>query len=112
MDAHPLDRYAGSWALVTGSARQEGLGFAFARQLAARRINVALVDILAEELEARATELRSTCGVSIRTVATDLGYLESFPSLQEAMQDMDVDILVCNHMYTPTDTPMTVSVMH
>src|SRR5258705_4675041 len=105
MAAHPLDRYAGSWALVTGSARLEGLGFAFARQLASRRINVTLVDILAEELEARAEELRSSYGVSVRALPTDLGDLECIRSVQEALQDTDVDILICNHMYTPTDTP-------
>ena len=105
MGAHPLDRYVGSWALVTGRARQEGLGFAFARKLAARRINIALVDILAEDLEARAEELRSSYGVSVRALPADLGDLECFRSVQEALQDINVDILICNHMYTPTDTP-------
>ncbi len=105
MAAHPLDRYAGSWALVTGSARKEGLGYAFVRQLAARRINVVLVDILAEELDARAAELQSNYGVSVRAIAADLGDLESISSVQDALQEINIDILVCNHMYTPTDTP-------
>jgi uncharacterized protein len=103
--AHPLDRYAGSWALVTGSARAEGLGFALARKLASRRVNVVLVDVLAEELEARAEELRSSYGVSVRALPADLGDVERVRSVQEALQDTDIDILICNHMYTPTDTP-------
>jgi uncharacterized protein len=81
MAEHPLDAYAGCWALVTGSARREGLGFAFARELASRRINIALVDILGEELEQRAAELRSSYGISVRTVATDLACLESIAAL-------------------------------
>src|SRR5256714_10294210 len=105
MAAHPLERYAGSWALVTGSARLEGLGFAFARALAARRVNVVLVDILAEELEARAEELRSSYGVSVRVLPADLGDVGCIRSMQETLQDIDVDIVICNHMYTPTDTP-------
>src|SRR5258705_13949986 len=105
MAAHALDRYAGSWALVTGSARQEGLGFAFARQLASRRINVTLVDILAEELEARAEELRWGYGVSGRALPTDLGDLECIRSLQDELQDKIVDILICNHLDPPPDPP-------
>jgi short-subunit dehydrogenase len=105
MAVHPLDRYAWSWALVTGSARLEGLGFAFARKLAARRVNVVLVDILVEELEVRAEELRSSYGVSVRALPADLGDVECIRSVQEVLQDTDVDILICNHMYTPTDTP-------
>jgi uncharacterized protein len=67
MAAHPLDRYASSWALVTGSAREDGLGFALARELAERRINVVLVDVLVEQLELRAAELRWSHGVSVRS---------------------------------------------
>ena len=54
---HPLDRFAGSWAVVTGSARKQGLGYAFARQIAGRGGNLVLVDILNDELEARAEML-------------------------------------------------------
>lgn len=39
------------------------------------------------------------------TVAADLGDIESVSSLQDTLRDIDVDILVCNHMYAPTDTP-------
>jgi NAD(P)-dependent dehydrogenase (short-subunit alcohol dehydrogenase family) len=38
-------------------------------------------------------------------VAADLGDIESVSSLQDTLRDIDVDILVCNHMYAPTDTP-------
>ncbi|SPM32309.1 Short-chain dehydrogenase, partial [Mycobacterium rhizamassiliense] len=102
---HPLDRYVGSWALVTGSAGERGLGFAYAREIASRRINLVLVDILAEELEARAAELRTNYDVEVRTVAVDLGDLSVYPRIMDQLSDIDVDVLVCNHMYTPKDTP-------
>lgn len=102
---HPLDRYAGSWALVSGSARQEGLGFAYAREIAGRRINVVLVDILAEELTARAATLRTEYGIQVRTIAADLGDLAVYPRILDEVADVDIDVLVCNHMYTPKDTP-------
>ena len=105
MAAHPLDRYDGSWALVTGCARAEGLGYAIARRLTTRRINVVLVDILADQLEVRAAELRSRQGVSVRTVVADLADLEAISSIPQAVEDVEVDVLVCNHMFTPSDTP-------
>ncbi|SOX52785.1 hypothetical protein MAAFP003_1452, partial [Mycobacterium ahvazicum] len=102
---HPLDRYAGSWALVTGSAGERGLGFAYAREIASRRLNLVLVDILAEELEARATALRTEYGVEVRTIAADLGDLLVYPKILDQLADLTVDVLICNHMYTPKDTP-------
>ncbi|WP_084298631.1 SDR family NAD(P)-dependent oxidoreductase [Mycobacterium genavense] len=102
---HPLDRYVGSWALVTGSAGERGLGFAYAREIASRRVNLVLVDILAEELEARATALRTEYGVEVRTIAADLGDLSVYPKIVDQLADVTVDVLVCNHMYTPKDTP-------
>jgi short-subunit dehydrogenase len=41
----------------------------------------------------------------VRTLTADLGDVEGIRSVQEAMQGMDVDVLICNHMYTPVDTP-------
>ncbi|WP_167107585.1 SDR family oxidoreductase [Mycobacterium sp. DL592] len=102
---HPLDRFAGSWALVTGSARSEGLGYALARQLSQRRINVVLVDVLDEDLLARAAELRQAYGIEVRPIAADLAELASYPRILNALSDIDVDVLICNHMFTPKDTP-------
>ena len=105
MKPHPLDTYRGCWALVTGSARPEGLGFAFARELAARGINLALIDILDQELHARAGQLQTQYGINVLAIPADLGDLESFPRIQDALHDVDVEILVCDHMYTPKETP-------
>jgi uncharacterized protein len=102
---HPLDRYVGSWAVVTGSAGERGLGFAYAREIAGHRVNLVLVDILAEELEARAATLRTKYGVEVRTIAVDLGDLSVYPTILERLADVNVEVLVCNHMYTPKDTP-------
>jgi len=102
---HPLDGFAGSWALVTGSAREQGLGFAFARQIAARNINLVLLDILDEELQSRAAELRSQYGVEVRPIAADLGDLSVYPAIMDALGDVSVDVLICDHMFSPKDTP-------
>lgn len=103
--AHPLEIYRSSWALVTGAAREEGLGFAYARQLAEHGLNLVLVDILNEELEVRAKQLRDVHGVEARTVAADLGDLAAYQRIDDATQDVTIDVLICDHMYTPADTP-------
>ena len=51
-------RFKGGWALVTGSARKQGLGYAFCRGLAAQGINIVLADMLADDLVARAAPPR------------------------------------------------------
>lgn len=98
-------RYAGGWAVVTGAARQEGLGYAFARQIAVEGVNLVLVDVMGDELARRAAELRADHGIQVRTAICDLAERGPWPALDEATAGIEVDLLVCNHMFTPADTP-------
>ncbi|KUI26486.1 hypothetical protein AU195_05620 [Mycobacterium sp. IS-1496] len=100
-----IDAYAGGWALVSGAARAEGLGFAFARRLAAAGLNLVLTDVLDADLSARADELVSQFGVDVRTAVCDLGSPAPYPELEAAVAGVAIDVLVCNHMFTPADTP-------
>jgi uncharacterized protein len=100
-----LSAYRQGWALVSGAARAQGLGYAFARQLAVEGVNLVLVDILDEELQARARELREEFGVDVRAAACDLGAQAPYEAIEEAVRGLDIDVLVCNHMFTPMDTP-------
>ncbi|MCA9901477.1 MAG: SDR family NAD(P)-dependent oxidoreductase [Ardenticatenaceae bacterium] len=95
----------GPWAIVTGAARAEGLGFGFARQLAGRHINLVLVDILSDELEARAQELRERYLVNVKPVMLDLGRADFLPELTAVTDELEIGLLVCNHMFTPVETP-------
>lgn len=99
-----LQQY-GPWAIVTGAARAEGLGYGFARQLAGRHINLVLVDILADALEARAQELRDRYHVHVKPVVLDLGRPDFLPELTAVTDDLEIGLLVCNHMFTPKETP-------
>ncbi len=99
-----LRRY-GPWALVTGAARAEGLGYSFARHLAGRGLNLVLVDIAGEELAARAEELQAKYLVKVRPVALDLGREDFLGALLAQTADITVGMLICNHMWTPKDTP-------
>jgi short-subunit dehydrogenase len=90
-----ISKYAQSWALVTGAAREQGLGYAFARQLAVEGLSLLLVDILNEELHARAKELRRQFGVDVRTATCDLGAHAPYKTVDEAVGGLDIDVLVC-----------------
>jgi short-subunit dehydrogenase len=98
------ERY-GNWALVTGSARKTGLGFTFARQLAGQGFNLVLVDILADDLAGRARELCEQFPVEVRTAPVDLSQPDFMAALEPYTRDVPIGLLVCNHMYTPADTP-------
>lgn len=100
-----LASYRHRWALVTGAAREQGLGYAFARQLAVAGMNLILVDVLGAELGRRADELRFDFDIEIRTAVCDLGEPAPYEAVEAVVGDIDVDVLICNHMFTPVDTP-------
>ncbi|MCA9957798.1 MAG: SDR family NAD(P)-dependent oxidoreductase [Anaerolineales bacterium] len=101
----PFNVKYGPWAIVTGAARAEGLGYGFARQLAGQRLNLILVDVLAEELQARAAELQQKYMVKVKPVALDLQRPDFLPDLLAATDGLEIGLLVCNHMFTPKETP-------
>jgi short-subunit dehydrogenase len=84
----------GVWALVTGSGN--GLGAEFAQQIAARGLNVVLVDVDAAGLERTETEIRQKTGQQTRTLTLDLTRVESITTILEATQDLDIGLLVNN----------------
>jgi short-subunit dehydrogenase len=81
-----LEKY-GTWALIVGGS--EGIGAAFARKLAAKQFNIALVARKEQPLAALATELRAT-GVDVRMLSADL----SRPDVLEKVRTMTDDIVV------------------
>ena len=101
----PFNLRYGPWAIVTGAARAEGLGYGFARHLAGQQINLVLVDILADDLTARSAELRQKYMVKVKPVALDLGQPDFITQLLAETDGLEIGLLVCNHMFTPTDTP-------
>ena len=84
----------GPWALILGAS--EGIGAAFATQLAESGMNLILVARRSQQLEAFAEELRASCDVQIRTESLDLGE-DSLPSdLEERLPNEDIGLVVYN----------------
>lgn len=86
----------GSWALVTGAS--SGIGEAFARKLAERKIPVLLVARTATALEGLADELGERHAVPVESIPLDLSRPESPAELFAATEGSGrpVDLLVNN----------------
>jgi short-subunit dehydrogenase len=91
-------RRYGPWALIAGAS--EGLGAEFARQLAARGLNLVLVARRAELLAALGDELRAGCGVEVRALALDLGAADLAARLETAVAGLEIGLLVYNAAYS------------
>ena len=85
------ERY-GPWALITGAS--SGIGREFARQTAARGLNVALVARRAERLAALADELAMRHAIDTRVVAVDLCYDDFLDPIRAATTDLEIGLLV------------------
>ena len=86
------ERY-GPWALVTGAG--QGMGAAFASDLAGRGVAVALVDRDEHLLAARAGELRGR-GVQAREIVTDLVEPGAAGRVLDAVADVEIGLFVSN----------------
>lgn len=82
----------GPWALVTGAS--DGIGRAFAEELARRGLDLVLVARREATLASLAGELMRTHGIATRVVALDLGRPESPAELAAATADLDLGLLV------------------
>ena len=84
----------GPWALVTGAS--SGIGEEFARQLAARELNLVLAARRVDRLEALADQLTREHGVEVRALRADLSRSGAAEGLADATADLEVGLLVNN----------------
>ncbi len=89
----------GPWALVVGGS--DGIGAAFARALAERGLNVALVARHLPALEAFADALRSEFPVEVRALPVDVSTPEGPSEVLRRTGDLDLGLLVCNAALVP-----------
>jgi short-subunit dehydrogenase len=91
------DHY-GPWALIAGAS--EGIGEAFARALARRRLNLILIARREDKLLGVANELETKHGVQVHTLALDLADPDLPARLREGVGEREVGVLVYNAAYS------------
>jgi len=88
-----LKKY-GPWALVAGGS--EGLGAAFADELAGRGLNMVLVSRRPGPLEEKAARLRAEHGVQVRTLSLDMADPKTLAAVERETTGLEIGLLVCN----------------
>lgn len=86
-----LNKY-GPWAVVTGAS--DGIGHAFAQELATLGMNLVLVARRADRLNELAHELRNSFGVQVTTLAADLSTQHGLAEVAQATERIDVGLLI------------------
>jgi short-subunit dehydrogenase len=102
----------GPYALIAGAS--EGIGAAFARQIAARGVNLVLVARNQGKLDELAATIRSDVGVEVRTAAIDLTDPDVGQQVASATAGCEVGLLVFNagargHYGNLVDDPLEVT---
>ena len=101
-----LERY-GPWALITGGS--EGLGAEFARQLAARGMNLVLVARRPEVLQTLSSDLRGAFPIDILPLSLDMTQHDAVDLLCARTADLEVGLLVCSAACSPLGDFLEVS---
>ncbi|NXA90293.1 HSDL1 protein, partial [Melanocharis versteri] len=90
-----LAKKYGKWAVVTGST--DGIGKAYAEELAKRGVNIILVSRNKEKLEAVSRSISETYNVETDFIVADFSKgRELYPAIKEALKDREIGILVNN----------------
>ncbi|NWI95215.1 HSDL1 protein, partial [Pitta sordida] len=90
-----LVKQYGKWAVVTGST--DGIGKAYAEELAKRGVNIILISRSREKLEAVSRSIAETYHVETDFIVADFSKgREPYPAIKEALKDREIGILVNN----------------
>ncbi len=87
-------RKYGPWALVAGGS--EGLGAAFAEELAGRGLNLIILSRRPGPLEETAGRLRAAHGVQVRTLSLDMADPGTLAAVEKETAGYEIGLLVCN----------------
>lgn len=84
----------GPWALIAGGS--EGIGGAYADEIAKNGINVVLIARRSELLNSKAKVLTETYGVVVKTIRMDLAETNMLQEITARTHDLEIGLLVYN----------------
>lgn len=88
----------GTWAIVAGAS--EGLGAAYAQELAARGLNLVLVARRLELLESLASGLSKQYGVQTRMLVQDLADHDAAEQVVRNVMELEIGLLIYNAAFS------------
>ena len=97
-DQNDFKRRYGTWALVAGAS--EGLGAAYANQLAARGLNLFLIARRKELLKALSSKLTAEYKVQVRTLSLDLSGPDAAERVEQSAAGLDIGLLIYNAAFS------------
>ena len=93
-----LKHVYGSWCLLAGAA--EGLGEAYSLALAARGMNIIMVDHQDDIMQALGDRLESEYGIETRRLHLDLSRDECLAMMMDAIRDTSCRLMIYNAAYS------------
>jgi len=84
----------GSWAVVTGAT--DGIGKAYAEQLAKSGMNIMLLSRSMEKLKAVAADIQSQYHVQTKCIAADYTKTDIYEAISADLKTLDIGVLVNN----------------
>ena len=87
----------GPWAVVTGAS--DGIGQAFAEQLAELGMHLVIVARRADRLNEIAHELHTKYATQVRVIAADLSTMQGLEEVEHGTVDLDVGLLITSAGY-------------
>ncbi|XP_075713745.1 very-long-chain 3-oxoacyl-CoA reductase-like [Rhinoderma darwinii] len=96
----------GRWAVVTGAA--DGIGKAYALELAKRGLDVVLISLTMEKLKRVAAEIEKESGRKIKYIQADFtGGSNIYHRIQEELKGLEIGVLVNNVGMKISELPCT-----
>nr|XP_048303566.1 17-beta-hydroxysteroid dehydrogenase type 3 isoform X2 [Myodes glareolus] len=96
-------RSMGQWAVITGAG--DGIGKAYAFELAKHGLNVVLISRTLEKLQAIAEEIEGTIGSRVKIVQADFTKEDIYDHIKEKLKGLEIGILVNNVGMLPSLFP-------
>uniref|UniRef100_A0A8C8LN83 Uncharacterized protein n=1 Tax=Oncorhynchus tshawytscha TaxID=74940 RepID=A0A8C8LN83_ONCTS len=84
----------GKWAVVTGAT--DGIGKAYAEELARRGFSIVLISRTQEKLDDVAKSIESKYGVETKSIAVDFSATDIYPKIEAGLTGLEIGVLVNN----------------
>ncbi|XP_072537050.1 17-beta-hydroxysteroid dehydrogenase type 3 isoform X2 [Salminus brasiliensis] len=93
----------GKWAVITGGS--DGIGKAYAQELARCGLNVVIISRSKEKLDRAAREIELNTKAKVIAIAADFTEDDIYRGIKENIEGLDIGILVNNVGILPTQIP-------